>query len=60
MTERETRISLRSGVCSGHARCNAVAPALFPLDDDGYSALEPTVVPEHLRELARNGAAVPS
>jgi ferredoxin len=24
--------------CSGHARCWTLAPELFPLDDDGYSA----------------------
>lgn len=23
--------------CVGHARCNKVAPELFPLDDNGYN-----------------------
>lgn len=52
----EVRISLRPGVCSGHARCNAIAPALFPLDDEGYSALHATVVPPDLEAAAREGA----
>ncbi len=25
--------------CSGHARCFALAPELFPVDEDGFSAL---------------------
>jgi ferredoxin len=51
----EIRIILRPGVCSGHARCNAIAPALFPLDDEGYSAMQPTVVPPGLKAQAREG-----
>jgi ferredoxin len=52
----EIRISLRPGICSGHARCHAIAPALFPLDDEGYVALHATVVPPGLEALARAGA----
>jgi len=25
--------------CTGHARCNAVAPDLYELDDNGYCAI---------------------
>jgi ferredoxin len=37
--------------------CNAVAPELFPLDDEGYSILEPQVVAAGDLQLARNGVA---
>ena len=52
----ELTVALRPGLCSGHARCYAIAPGLYPIDDEGYSALEPTLVPENLRQLARTGA----
>ena len=32
---------LRPGKCAGHAQCHAVNPDLFPIDDDGYSAVDP-------------------
>lgn len=51
----QLRIGLRPGVCSGHARCNAIAPALFPLDDEGYSALSTTTVPPGQETDARRG-----
>ena len=33
------RISVDNQVCEAHGQCYAVAPDLFPLDDEGYSAL---------------------
>jgi ferredoxin len=33
-----------------------VAPELFPLDDDGYIAVEEIDVPVGMEELARRGA----
>lgn len=39
--------------CVGHARCNAVAPSLMTLDDDGYSDIDVKAVPPDMRELAR-------
>ena len=53
----EMRIRLRGELCTGHARCNSVAATLFPLDEDGYSALEDTDVPPEFHPLAREGAA---
>ncbi|WP_395109662.1 ferredoxin [Actinomadura sp. SCN-SB] len=32
--------------CRGHARCNALAPELFDLDDLGYAAAGELEVPE--------------
>ncbi len=51
------KISLDRSKCSGHAMCNAVAPELFPLDDEGYSILQPQVVAAGDLQLARNGVA---
>jgi ferredoxin len=31
-----TRIHLDQGRCVGHALCNATAPEIYELDDDGY------------------------
>ncbi len=49
-------LSLQPGACTGHARCNAVDDHLFPLDDEGYSALSPTSVRPDQEVLARAGA----
>jgi ferredoxin len=32
-------IRVDKGKCQGHALCYAVDPDLYPLDDDGFSAL---------------------
>jgi ferredoxin len=50
------RLSLRPGACAGHARCNEVDGRLFPLDDEGYSALTTTSVHPDDVTLARAGA----
>jgi ferredoxin len=42
--------------CQGHARCNAVAPEVFELDDLGYVATPSGTVPLALEALARKGA----
>ena len=31
------RFKVNTGLCSGHARCVAVAPHVFVLNDDGYN-----------------------
>ena len=30
------KVRIEKAQCVGNARCQAVAPALYPLDDDGY------------------------
>lgn len=51
-------VSVDSAKCTGHARCNAVAPQIFTLDDDGYSNIGKDLpVPAGLESAARNGAA---
>ncbi|MCX4095721.1 ferredoxin [Nocardia sp. alder85J] len=34
------RLRLEHGQCAGHALCHTVDPALFPIDDAGYSAVD--------------------
>lgn len=50
------KICINKEDCVGNARCAAVAPALFPLDDDGYIAVSEINVPPGSEELARRGA----
>lgn len=50
------RIKIERSRCAGHARCAAVAPALFALDSEGYIASEGFDVPEGQEALAKRGA----
>ena len=43
------------GKCCGHARCNAVAPDIFTLDDNGYIAVAEIIVPAEMEGQARRG-----
>ena len=42
--------------CSGHARCFAIGPEVYDLDEDGYVALTECDVPAHLEQQAIDGA----
>jgi ferredoxin len=50
------KIRINKAACVGNARCAAVSEELFPLDDDGYIAVEEIDVPKGMEELARRGA----
>lgn len=50
------RIVIDRARCAGHARCNAVAPELFELDDEGYIASDGFDVPAGQEKRAYNGA----
>jgi ferredoxin len=50
------KIRINKAACVGNARCAAVSEELFPLDDDGYIAVEEIDVPKGQEELARRGA----
>lgn len=50
------KIRINKAACVGHARCAAVAPELFPLDDGGYIAVEEIDVPPGKEAIARRGA----
>ncbi len=52
------RVSVDRVLCTGHARCWSVAPALFTVDDDGYSSIGSGVaVAPGDEELARLAVA---
>jgi ferredoxin len=50
------KIRINKAACVGNARCAAVAPELFPLDENGYIEVNEIDVPAGLEELARRGA----
>ncbi|MET0337528.1 MAG: ferredoxin [Caulobacter sp.] len=49
-------IKINKERCAGHARCAAVAPEVYELDETGYIAFEGRVVGEDLRARATRGA----
>jgi ferredoxin len=50
------KIRIDKARCVGHARCAAIAPDLYTLDDDGYIAVEEIDVPPGQEAIARRGA----
>jgi ferredoxin len=50
------KIRIDKAACVGNARCAAVAPNLFPLDENGYIQVEEISVPAGQEQLARRGA----
>jgi ferredoxin len=50
------KIRIDKARCVGHARCAAVAPEIYELDDDGYIAVEEIEVPAGKEDIARRGA----
>jgi ferredoxin len=52
------RLRVRAGACEGHGSCYFVDPSLFPLDDDGLTAVvDGTGVRDDQIEAAREGAS---
>ncbi|MFW6093314.1 MAG: ferredoxin [Pseudomonadota bacterium] len=43
-------------LCQGHGRCEALAPEVYTLDENGYLVTETIEVPPGLEEQARLGA----
>jgi len=50
------KIRIDRARCTGNARCWAVAPELYPLDDEGYINSDGFDVPLGQEDLARRGA----
>lgn len=50
------RIHVDTDRCSGHARCRALAPDVYELDELGYNVTPVTEVAPGLEEAARRGA----
>ncbi|MFE5567677.1 ferredoxin [Amycolatopsis japonica] len=51
------RIWVERDVCVGHARCFAVSPEVYEIDDDGFSHPVAPDVGVELADNARRGAA---
>ncbi|MGH3556349.1 MAG: ferredoxin [Mycobacterium sp.] len=51
------RVRLDQSKCQGHAQCHATDERLFPIDEMGYSRLEPHEVEPGDEERARLGIA---
>lgn len=51
------KVRLERAKCAGHAQCYAVDPDIFPIDDEGYSILEPHAVASGDEQTVRQGAA---
>lgn len=49
------KILVRVEKCCGHARCFAVAPEVFKLDEHGYNSTPEIQVPIGMEGLARSG-----
>jgi ferredoxin len=50
------RVVVDHELCEGHGRCFAVAPTLYDVDDDGYSAVDDVTVEPGMEHAARDGA----
>ncbi len=50
------KIRINKAGCVGHARCAAVAPDIYHLDEDGYIAEDAIDVPPGQEAIARRGA----
>jgi ferredoxin len=50
------RVSVDNDLCTGHARCWAIAPEVFTIDDSGYSDIGTgKEVPPGLEDKASEG-----
>ena len=47
------KVSIDLNKCSGHARCYAVDPELFQLDESGYALHAEVEIPPEEEEMAR-------
>lgn len=52
------RVRAHPGLCEGWGNCHRFAPAVYPLDADGYLDLHLLDVPADLADAARLGAQV--
>ena len=50
------RVTVDPARCVGHARCNATAPDVYDLDDDGYAVPLDGEVPAALEVRTQAGA----
>jgi len=54
------KVKADTNLCSGHARCAAIAPQIFTLSDDGYIGFsEKEITPEQAAQARRGVRACP-
>ena len=51
------RVEVDPDRCQGHARCWAICPGVFDLDDEGHAVVVQPDVPVELQDKAREAAA---
>ena len=52
------RVRVDADLCQGHARCWAICPEVFQLDEAGYATAAEDEVPADLEDAVREAAAV--
>jgi ferredoxin len=52
-------IAVDTAKCMGHARCNAVAPGAFDLDDEGYAVVTAGAINVPLPQLHNAAESCP-
>jgi ferredoxin len=50
------KVTVDADRCQGHARCWAICPEVFDLDDEGHALVAVDVVPPELEDKARQAA----
>lgn len=56
MKGEHMKVIVERGKCVGNARCAAVAPEVYQLDDVGYISFDEIEVPAQFAEQAKRGA----
>ena len=51
----DLKIRAIPGKCQGHARCYALAPDIFELNEEGYIAFDEKIIAREHAELAQEG-----
>ena len=50
------RVTVDKTLCTGHARCHAFGPDVYPLDEMGVVAIDSADIAPELEQQAREGA----
>lgn len=50
------RVEVDPTICEGHGQCQAVAPEVYELDDDGYCLIPNSEIAPDLEAQAEQGA----
>ena len=50
------KVRVEDELCQGHARCYALCPSVFDLDDGGHAVVRDVVIGPEIEELVRTAA----